>query len=315
MTHNGLDAFKKKAPSKFFSFGQTPGTTCAGTITEISDQKQGTKYNRDPKAKRELDFWPSGDPVMEVWMNLQTQERDQQDPEDTGLRTLVITVNQKPGGQLAAIMDACEAVGAPTPLPGGFLALSFAGYDPNSENAQNPRKLYAAQYQAPAPGGGAFTQQQQPVQQAQYAPQPVQQAPVYNQWNPAPEQQQAYAQAYAQAPVQQYQQPPVQEAPLPATAYASPAAAPPAWAQPAPQQQAPAQQSAPAVYQPPVQVNTATGEITAPPAQQQAPVQQHGGGVDAVQIQALIAQGMDDATIGQTTGAPQAAIAAIRAIS
>lgn len=296
MNNNGLDAFKKRGQSKFATFTQ-PGATVAGTITEISDQKQATKWNPDKNAKRELDFWPSGDPVMEVWITVQTQERDPQDPEDTGLRAIVITVNQKPGGQLAAIMDACEAIGADTPLPGGFLALTFTHFDPESKNPQNPRKLYAAKYQAPAPGGGAF-QQQAPAPQA--AP-PAQQ---YNQWNPAPE---------------QYQQ----QAPLPAAAYASPAAAPPAWAQ-APQAAPPVQQQAPVQqYQPPVQVNTQTGEVAPqqqyqqPPVQQQAPAPQaapQGGGVDAQQIQALIAQGLDDATIQQTTGAPQAAISAIRGL-
>lgn len=293
---NGLDAFKKRAPGKFAKFLQ-PGATVGGIITEISDQKQATKFNRDPKAKRELDYWPSGDPVMEVWITLQTQERDPQDPEDTGLRVLVVTVNQKAGGQLASIMDACEAVGAETPLPGGFLAQTFTGFDPNSENAQNPRKLYAANYQPPAPGGGAF---QQPQTQPPVQQQPVQQ---YNEWNPAPQQQ----------------------VPVPASAYAAPHSAPPAWAQApaAAPQAAPVQQQPVQQYQQPVQVNTSTGEIA---PQQQAPVQQlqqqpaappvqQGGGVDAVQVQALIAQGMDDNTINATTGAPHAAIAAIRSIS
>lgn len=302
MNGNGLDAFKKRGNSKFATFPQ-PGATVAGIITEISDQKQATKWNPDPKAKRELDTWPSGDPVMEVWVTVQTQDRDPQDPEDTGLRTVVVTVNQKQGGQLAAIMDACEAVGAQTPLPGGFLVLTFTQFDPESKNPQNPRKLYAAQYQVPAPGGGAFQQPQaQPAQQ----PAPVQQ---YNEFNPPPQQQ--------AAPVQQFQQPPVQQQA-------------PAWTQPpaAPVQAAP---QVPQAYQPPVQVNTNTGEIApqqqaAPvqqfqqppvqqaPVQQQAPAQQ-GGGVDAVQIQALIAQGIDDNTINATTGAPHAAIAAIRSIS
>jgi len=282
MTLSGLDAFKKRASSSFAAFTQ-PGSTVAGPITEISDQKQATKWNPDPKAKRELDFWPSGDPVMEVWLTVQTQERNPQDEEDTGLRTIVITVNQKQGGQLAAIMDACEAAGVPAPAVGGFLALTFTGFDPESKNPQNPRKLYAAKYQAPAAGGGAFTPQAQPAQQAP-APVAQQQAPQYNEWNPAPA-------AYQQPPAPQQQ------------------VAPPAWAgQP---------QAQPAAYQPPVQVNTNTGEIApqqqapAPVAQQQAP---QGGGVDAVQIQQLIAQGLDDATIQQTTGAPQAAIAAIRSL-
>ena len=301
MSNNGLDAFKKRPSSKFASFPQ-PGATVAGVITEISDQKHATKYNRDPKAPKELDYWKSGDPKMEVWVTVQTQDRDPQDPEDNGYRTIVVTVNQKPGGQLAAIMDACEAVGAETPLPGGFLALTFTGFDPNSDNPQNPRKLFAAQYKAPAPGGGAFTQQQP-------APQVQPQTGPNSQWGTGVDP--GFQQGYQQAPAQQFQQP----APAPQQAYQAPApqqAAPPAWAQPQAQQ-----------YQPPVQVNTGTGEIAPqqggyqPPAQQ-APVQQQapqGGGVDAVQVQQLIAQGMDDATIQQATGAPAAAIAAIRAIS
>jgi hypothetical protein len=79
---NGLDAFKKRAPSKFATFPQ-PGATVAGIITEISDQRHATKYNRDPKAPKELDYWKSGDPKMEVWVTLQTQDRDPQDPRTT----------------------------------------------------------------------------------------------------------------------------------------------------------------------------------------------------------------------------------------
>lgn len=285
---SGLDAFKKREPGKFAQFPQ-PGATVAGTITEISDQKQATKWNPDPKAKRELDFWPSGDPVMEVWVTVQTQDRDPQDPEDTGLRTIVITVNQKKGGQLAAIIDACEAAGAETPLVGGFLVLTMVGYDPESKNAQNPRKLYQAQYRPPAPGGGAFAQQQVPAQQAQ---------PQHNEWNPAPAEQ--------VVPQMMQNDPRLQQQ-----------GAPPSWAQPA--QQAPAQQA----YQQPVQVNPATGEIAPQPAApvavaqapQATPAPAPSGGVDAVKIQQLIGQGFDDATIQSTTGAPAAAIAAIRAIS
>lgn len=288
---NGLDAFKKRASGKFAQFHQ-PGATAAGTITEISDQKQASKWNPDPKAKRELDFWPSGDPVLEVWITLQTNDRDPQDPEDTGLRLIVVTVNQKAGGQLAAIMDACEAAGAETPLPGGFLALTFTHLDPESKNPQNPRKLYAAKYQAPAPGQGAF---QQPAAQAAPA------APVYNEWNPAP------PAAYA---------PPA----------AAPATAPPAWAT-APVAAAPAAQAPPAAYAPPVQVNTATGEIpepapayappaAAPPAAAPpAAAPATPAGWDATKVQQLIAAQMDDATISSVTGAPLQAVAAIRAIS
>lgn len=84
-------------------------------------------------------------------------------------------------------------------------------------------------------------------------------------------------------------------------------AAAPAWA--APQQAAAAPQAViPPEYQPPVQVNPGTGEIA---SQQQAP--QAAAGWSAVDVQNCLRQGMDDATISATTGAPAQAVAAIRA--
>lgn len=80
------------------------------------------------------------------------------------------------------------------------------------------------------------------------------------------------------------------------------AAAAPAWAAPA------AAAPAPQAYQPPVAVNQGTGEIAAPQAAA-APA----AAWNAVDVQNLLRQGLDDATIASTTGAPPQAVAAIRA--
>jgi hypothetical protein len=147
---------------------------------------------------------------------------------------------------------------------------------------------------------------------AQQAPQPQ-----YNEWNPAPPVQQ-------QAPVQQYQQPaPVQQLTRPrrssrqarlgsAAGPAGTAAVPAAGAgQHRNRRDCPDQQAG---YQQPA---APAGTGAAVPAARPGPAAgaTAGRGRDAVQVQALIAQGMDDATISKTTGAPSPAVAAIRAIS
>jgi len=290
------DAFKPiKRDSKTAKFDQ-PGATVAGTITDIGNQFQATKFNRNPQAPKELDYWPSGDPIMQVPVTVQTQERDSSDPEDTGKRTIYMTVSRKEGGQLAAVIAAVEAAGQEYPQVGGFLALSMVGYDPESGNPQNPRKMYQAQYRPPAPGGGAFA-----PQQAQQAP-----APGYQQ-QPQPAQQgyqpvAAAGPAYAAAPqqVQQAYQPPVQINPQTGEVLGGQQAAPQQF-----QQQAPTP-----AYQQPQQA----APQQAQPAQpvQPAPAQQQSGQTDAATIRALIQQGHSDQDIQSATGADPGVIAAIR---
>lgn len=135
------------------------------------------------------------------------------------------------------------------------------------------------------------------LQHNPHNPAPVQQspAPQANQWAPAPT---AAAPAAGGWGAPQSAAAPAANQWAPA---AAPAAAPPAWAAPAPA--APA----PAAYAPPVQVNTETGEIGAPQA---APAP---AAWNAVDVQNCLRQGLDDATIAHTTGAPVQAVAAIRA--
>lgn len=161
------------------------------------------------------------------------------------------------------------------------------------------------------------------LQHNPHTPAPVQQppasAPAANQWAPAPAaapqgQTQAQAQAAFRGDPALASPAHVQAqtwGPAPVEAYAPPAAAPaaaPAWAAPA---AAPQQAAAPApqAWQPPVAVNQGTGEIAAP-QQAAAPA---AGAWNAVDVQNCLRQGLDDATISATTGAPQQAVAAIRA--
>ncbi|MET4094596.1 hypothetical protein [Arthrobacter sp. UYCu712] len=158
----------------------------------------------------------------------------------------------------------------------------------------------------------AFPHNPAPVQQHQPAPQQG------NQWAPAPEA--ARPQQTQEQAVAAFRGDPALAAPaaVQANTWAEPAAnqwaqapaaqpaaaAPPAWAAPA---AAPAA-APPAQYQPPVAVNQGTGEVAAPQA---APA--GAAAWSAVDVQNCLRQGLDDATIAATTGAPIQAVAAIRA--
>lgn len=157
---SAFDFFDSR-PSHSCKF-KTPGETHTGVITEISDRMPVTKYGTtDP------DYWPDGSPKQQVVITLATDERDPEDPNDTGERSLWVTESRKAGTILAAIIQATRQANAKLEI-GGTLSVSFTGHDPNSKNPAQPRKLYAATYQPPAAGGGMF--EQQPAQPAQAAP-------------------------------------------------------------------------------------------------------------------------------------------------
>jgi hypothetical protein len=154
---------------------EQPGTIVEGRVTDIGDPFHATKFG-----SQEKDYWPSGDPIMNVSVTLQTNDRDPQDPEDDGQRRIYVTVSGKEGGQLWAIRAALKAARQKDLAVGGYLKVQFTGYDPESKNQQNPRKLYRAAYTAPA---GAFSVDTPPAPAAQapapQAPAPVLQAPAY----------------------------------------------------------------------------------------------------------------------------------------
>lgn len=194
---------------------ETIGTTHTGTVKSAPRERQQTKYGT-----QEPDFWPNGDPKMQILVDLQTDQRA--DANDDGERTLyVASKNLK-----KAIGEAIRAANASDIAPGGVLTVSYIGNDPASKNPANPAKLYQAQYTAPS---SAF------VLQAPAAPvaQPVQQqAPAFVS-SGAPQ----FVPSTPQPPQQQF----IPATPQPAQQAAQPAVAPSdaPWA--TPQAQAPQQ--------------------------------------------------------------------------
>ena len=198
-----MSAFDFFAPRASHSWKFTnPGDTHTGTITEVSDARQATEYGSN-----ELAYWDKERtrPKMQVAVTLDTAERDPQDANDTGKRTLWVVEDGRSGSILSAIRQAVHQAGAGTIDIGGQLTVTFSGFDPNSKNPANPRKIYSASYVPPAPAGGMFTNQApaQPVAQpAPATPAPAPAAPA----QPAP----------AAAPVAQPVPAPATLAPVPA---------------------------------------------------------------------------------------------------
>lgn len=174
-----MSAFDFFAPRASHSWKFTnPGDTHTGTITEVSDARQATEYGSN-----ELAYWDKERtrPKMQVAVTLDTTERDPQDANDTGKRTLWVVEDGRSGSILSAIRQAVHQAGAGTIDIGGQLTVTFSGFDPNSKNPANPRKIYAASYVPPAPAGGMFTNQEpaQPVAApAPAAPAPAPAAPA-----------------------------------------------------------------------------------------------------------------------------------------
>ncbi|WP_049334239.1 hypothetical protein [Rothia mucilaginosa] len=196
-----MSAFDFFAPRASHSWKFTnPGDTHTGTITEVSDARQATEYGSN-----ELAYWDKERtrPKMQVAVTLDTAERDPQDANDTGKRTLWVVEDGRSGSILSAIRQAVHQAGAGTIDIGGQLTVAFSGFDPNSKNPANPRKIYSASYVPPAPAGGMFTNQApaQPVAQPAPAPAPAPAAP---------------AQPVAPAPAAQPVPAPATPAPVPA---------------------------------------------------------------------------------------------------
>lgn len=170
-----MSAFDFFAPRASHSWKFTnPGDTHTGTITEVSDARQATEFGSNEPA-----YWDREKtrPKMQVAVTLDTIERDPQDSNDTGKRTLWVVEDGRSGSILSAIRQAVHQAGAGTIDIGGQLTVAFSGFDPNSKNPANPRKIYAASYVPPAPAGGMFTSQA-PAQPVAAPATPAAPAPV-----------------------------------------------------------------------------------------------------------------------------------------
>ena len=224
-----------------FSFDRI-GAQVTGTVLDLVEQQQTDLQTGEPKT------FTNGQPMMMYRVDLQTQERDPNNPMDDGRRSIYLKGSRAPETQssLAAVLAAIkQATGTANIATGGTLTVQYVGDGQAKQRGFNAPKLYAASYQPPTHSLGEepVRPQQvmaQPSPQQQFAQQQAAQGPA-PQWAQAPAQQPAYQ--VPQAPGQQYpaQQYPVQQSPAPQ--YAPQAPAPQQYQPQAPAQQAPAPQA------------------------------------------------------------------------
>ncbi|WP_166412508.1 hypothetical protein [Sanguibacter sp. HDW7] len=183
-----------------------PGDTISGRILAPPSVYQERDYDPNNPGGGALKTYPSGDPIMSIYVDLATDLRDPTIDGDDGTRRLFIEGRYLKGD----VRDAVRNAGAAGLEPGGVITVSFTHReDPQDKRS---RKYWQAAYQS---AGNAALMAGAPVQ----APAPVQQtvaAQVMQAAAPAPVQQ-------APAPVQQ---PAPVAAPIAVPQAPAPAAAP-----------------------------------------------------------------------------------------
>lgn len=147
------------APSAKFPI---PGTVLSGRITERPTVEQ----QRDIKDGSKK-FWNDGNPMMQLVVTVQTDERDPQSEEDDGRRRLFVK------GQLKnAIADAVRTSGARGLEVGGTLTVTYTHDGVVTQRGFNAPKQYTAQYVAAA-ANALHTPDPGTVQQQYAAPAPA----------------------------------------------------------------------------------------------------------------------------------------------
>lgn len=120
---------------------ESVGDSIDGVVMSARLQQQTDINTGTPK------FFKSGDPMMELVVTLQTDERSDAIAEDTGLRT----VYAKGAADRKGILDGIRtAVGREGLREGGRLWVKYTGNGVKANPAFSAPKQYAVKYQPPA---------------------------------------------------------------------------------------------------------------------------------------------------------------------
>lgn len=123
------------APAKF----NTVGTVVRGKVLHHEKRQSRDMDNN-------LKTWDDGNPIWEVVVTLQTDDRDPSLDDDDGVRRLFVR-----GQMLKAVRDALVKAQWRESLVGGTLAVRYEGDGIPSRNGFSPPKQYRAQFEAPTP--------------------------------------------------------------------------------------------------------------------------------------------------------------------
>ena len=151
-----------------FSF-EAVGAAVTGQVLDLTEQQQTDLQTGEPKV------FSNGQPMMMYRVDLQTTDRDPNNPMDDGKRSVYLKGSRTADSQssLAAVLAAVkQATGGTNIATGGTLTLQYVGDGVPKQRGFNAPKLYAASYQPPT-----HSLSEEPVRpQQQYAqPSPAQQ--------------------------------------------------------------------------------------------------------------------------------------------
>lgn len=174
------------APSWNF---EGPGVRKVARVTKPPQPKQEREYVPNQPGAGKPKFFPSGDPIMGIVVEVQTDERDPSDPDDDGKRTFYIE-----GKRLKeAVREAVRAAGGAGLEVGGTLDVTLTHYD--IEGDRKSGRNWQVTYTLPGNNvlmGAPAQQQAQPPATLPPQHQPAQPPQQYAQdpWAGQPPQQQ-----------------------------------------------------------------------------------------------------------------------------
>lgn len=137
MTVNADDFFAGGAVSAKFD---TAGLSIGGAITRVGEPQQQRDFTTQA-----LKTWDDGRPMMQLPVDVATDLRDPEQPDDDGTRTFYIR-----GEMQKAVRLALRQSGEKGLREGGILTITYSGDGPVKQRGMNPPKLYSATYQPPA---------------------------------------------------------------------------------------------------------------------------------------------------------------------
>lgn len=141
----------------------TVGTTVAGTVVRVGDPVQQRDFDSgEPKT------WDNGDPMMQLPVDVQTDQRDPDLTDDDGVRTLYIKAQLK-----KAVADAVRKAKAKGLEVGGTLSVTYASDGEVKKRGMNPPKVYTATYTPPAAAADAFLAAEPAAKAETTAPDPA----------------------------------------------------------------------------------------------------------------------------------------------
>lgn len=130
------------------------GGTTSAKFEAIGDKVSGEILSVETKQQTDLDgnpkTWDNGDPMWQVVVVLQTDERN--DDEDDGRRAVYLKGSSKYASTAKAAADAVKEAGAKSLEVGGTFGLAYIGDGEPTKRGFSAPKLYQAAYKPPVAG-------------------------------------------------------------------------------------------------------------------------------------------------------------------